>query len=65
MNLGDDNLKIYIGLKEKSKPAMFESETDNGKETHPQYDVPYGPFKSKRRSERYVDAIGELACGED
>jgi hypothetical protein len=57
-------LKIYIGLKEKTKPAIFESETEPNKETNPQFDVIYGPFKSREDAERYVNAMGGLACGE-
>jgi hypothetical protein len=34
------------------------------KETRPQYDIIYGPFKSKEDAERYVKAMGELACGD-
>ena len=44
-------MKIYVGLKEKTKPAIFESETEPNKETHPQYDIIYGPFKSKKDAE--------------
>jgi hypothetical protein len=57
-------LKTYVGLKEEAKPAIFESETEPSKETHPQYDIIYGPFKSREDAERYVDAMGELACGD-
>ena len=57
-------MKIYVGLKEKTKPAIFESETEPNKEAHPQYDIIYGPFKSKEDAEKYVNAMGELACGD-
>jgi hypothetical protein len=57
-------LKIYVVLKEKTKPTIFESETEPNKETHSQFDVIYGPFKSKEDAERYVNAMGGLACGE-
>jgi hypothetical protein len=57
-------LKTYIGLKEKTKPAIFETETEPNKENYPQYDVIYGPFKSKEDTEKYVTAMGELACGD-
>jgi len=59
------NLKIYIGLKEKAKPAIFESETEPDKDMLPQYDVIYGPFKSREDAEKYVNAMGRgVACGE-
>lgn len=57
-------MKTYVGLKEKTKPEVFESETEPKKETHPQYDIVYGPFKSREEAEKYVDAMGELACGD-
>ena len=37
---------IYVGLKEKVKPEIFESETDPTKETHPKCDIIYGLFKT-------------------
>ena len=55
---------IYVGLKENVKPQIFESETEPTKETHPQYDVTYGPFKSMEAAQKYVNAMGELACGD-
>jgi hypothetical protein len=57
-------LKIYVGLKEEAKPAIFEAEKESSKETYPQYDVIYGPFKSREDAEGYVKAMGELACGD-
>jgi hypothetical protein len=57
-------LKIYIGLKEKVKPAIFESGSNPTEQTHPQFDIIYGPFKSREAAEKYVNAMGELACGE-
>lgn len=57
-------MKTYVGLKEKTKPAIFEAETEPNKESHPQYDIIYGPFKSKEDAEEYVEAMGELACGD-
>jgi len=57
-------LKTYVGLREKTRPVIFESEMEPSKETHPQYDIIYGPFKSKEDAERYVKAMGELACGD-
>jgi hypothetical protein len=58
-------LKLYVGLKEKAQPAIFESEKEPGKETHPQYDIIYGPFKSREDAEKYITAMGRgVACGE-
>lgn len=57
-------MKTYVGLKEKAEPIIFESETEPSKKTHPQYDIIYGPFKLREGAERYVDAMGELACGD-
>jgi len=57
-------LKIYVGLKEKAKAAIFESGTEPNKETHHQYDIIYGPFPSKEDTEKYVSAMGKLACGD-
>lgn len=45
-------LGIYVGLKEKAKPEIFESETALTKESYPQY------------AQKYIKAMGELACGE-
>jgi len=56
-------LGIYVGLKEKAKPEIFDSETEPAKVTHPQYDLIYGPFKSVDDVQRYVNAMGGLACG--
>jgi len=57
-------LGIYVGLKEKSKPEIFESKTEPTKETHPEYDIIYGPFKTIKDAENYVSATGSLACGD-
>ena len=55
---------MYVGLKEKAKPEIFESNTEPTKETCPQCDIIYGPFKSRQEAEKYVNAMGELACGD-
>lgn len=55
---------IYVGLKEKAKPEIFESETAPSKETHPKYDIIYGPFKTIKDAENYIKAMGRLACGD-
>jgi hypothetical protein len=60
----EQKLKIYVGLTEKTKPAILEAETEPNKESHPQYDTIYDPFKSKEDAEKYVKAMGELACGD-
>jgi len=41
-------LKIYIDLKQKNKPAIFESGTEPQKENHPQYDVINGATNQKK-----------------
>ena len=43
-------MKLYVGLKEKSKPTVFDSEIEPNKETHPQYEIIYGPFKNKEKT---------------
>ena len=46
------------------KPEIFESEKTPTRETHPNYDIIYGPFKTRKDAENYVNAMGNLACGE-
>lgn len=58
------NLGIYVGMKENAKPEILESENPPTKETHPQYDFTYGPFKTIEEAQKYIKAMGELACGE-
>jgi hypothetical protein len=58
-------MKIYVGLKEKVKPTIFESEKDPSVETNPQYDIIFGPFKSREDAEKYVAAMDQgVACSE-
>ncbi len=58
-------MKIYVGLKEKAKPAIFESDKEPNKETHPQYDIIFGPFKIREDAEKYVAAVDQgVACSE-
>ncbi|MFC1486391.1 hypothetical protein ACFLRN_01710 [Thermoproteota archaeon] len=57
-------MKIYIGFKENRKPEIFESETKLVKETHPQYDFIHGPFDSTDKAQKYMNAMGGLACGD-
>ena len=57
--------KILVGLKEKAQPAIFESEKEPIKETYPQFDIIYGPFKSRDDAEKYISAMGRgVACSE-
>ncbi len=57
-------MKPYVGMKEKAKPEIFEAENPT-KETHPQFDVIYGPFKTREDAERYVKATNQgVACSE-
>jgi hypothetical protein len=59
------NMKIFVGLKEKTQPTIFESDLKPIKETHPQFDIIYGPFKSKEVAEKYIKAMDcGVACGE-
>ncbi len=58
-------MKIYVGLKEKVKPAIFESEKEPSKETHPQFDFIFGPSKNREEAEKYVAAMDQgVACSE-
>jgi hypothetical protein len=58
-------MKQYVGLKEKAQPTIFESEKEPSKETHPQFDIIFGPFKKREDAEKYVAAIDRgVACGE-
>ncbi len=57
-------MKPYVGTKEKSKPEIFEADNPT-KMTHPQFDVIYGPFKTRVDAERYVKAMDQgVACSE-
>ncbi|MEM2967848.1 MAG: hypothetical protein QXP44_04555 [Candidatus Bathyarchaeia archaeon] len=55
---------VYVGIKEKAKPEIFEAETAPTKESHPQYDFVYGPFKTVKDAQKYVEAMSGLACGD-
>ena len=58
-------MKLYVGLKEKAQPTIFECEKEPSKETHPQYDIIYGPFKRREDAEKYVKAMEcGVACSE-
>jgi hypothetical protein len=41
-------MKLCVELRENAKPAIFEGEKEPGKETHPQYDIIFGPLKSQK-----------------
>jgi hypothetical protein len=55
-------MKVYTGLKEKTKPEIFEVEDKPTKETYLRYNIIYGLLKSKEDAERYIKAMGDLAC---
>lgn len=55
---------IYIGFKENKRPELIEAESMPTKESHPQYDFFYGPFKTKEDASKYVKAMTGLACAE-
>jgi len=57
-------LKLRVGLKEKAQPEIFESEKEPTKESHPQNNIIYGPFKSRGDAAKYVAAMDRGACGE-
>jgi hypothetical protein len=58
-------MKIYVGLKEKTKPAIFESEIEPTRVTHPQFDIIYGSFKSREDAQTFVNDMNQgVACGE-
>jgi len=58
-------MKLYVGLKENAKPIIFESEKEPNKDTHPQYNIIYGPFKNREDAEKYLKAMDcGVACGE-
>lgn len=58
-------MKIYVGLKENTQPSIFESESEPSKEARPNYDIIYGPFKSRGDAEKYIKAMGRgVACSE-
>jgi len=62
--LEDKTLKTYIGFKENKNPEIFEAETKPTKESYPQYDFIYGPFKSTTEAQQYINATGGLACSD-
>jgi hypothetical protein len=62
---GVNTMKLYVGLKEKVQPTIFEAEKDPSKDTHPQHELIYGSFKSREDAEKYVAAMDRgVVCGE-
>ena len=57
-------LKVYIGFKEKKIPRIFTSKTKPTQITHPEYDFIHGPFGTKEIAQKYITAMGGLACGD-
>lgn len=57
-------MKIYLGFKEGKRPVTIEFDTQPTKETHPQFDFFYGPFKTFEEASAYVKAMTGLACGD-
>ena len=56
--------KIYLGFKEGKRPEIILSDVVPTKESRPQYDFVYGPFKSVEEASAYVKAMTGLACGD-
>jgi hypothetical protein len=57
-------LEIYLGFKEGKRQETIESDTQPTKESHPQFDFFYGPFKTFEEGSVYVKAMTGLACGD-
>lgn len=58
-------MKIYVGLKEKAASEIFESDIEPNRQTHPQYDIIFGPFKNRDDAEKYIAAMNQgVACSE-
>jgi hypothetical protein len=57
-------MKIYMELKEKANPEIFDSEKIS-KKTQPKYDIIFAPFRSMEAAEKYVAAMDQgVACSE-
>ena len=57
-------MSVFVGLRE-GRAQIFESEKQPDKQTHPQFDIIYGPFKTRKDAENYIPAMGAgVACGE-
>lgn len=57
-------MPIFIGFKDGKRPELIDAETKPTKDSHPQYDFVYGPFKTKEEASQYVAAMTGLACGD-
>jgi hypothetical protein len=60
---GSSELGIYVGTKENAKPEVFVSKRKPTKETRPEYDVIYGPFKTVEEAQENINTMKGLACG--
>ena len=57
-------MKSYVGTRGNAKPVIFEADNPS-KETYPNFDVIYGPFRTREDAERYVKAMDQgVACSE-
>ncbi len=58
-------MNIFVGIVAKAKPEIFESEKEPNKDTHPQFEIIFGPFENREDAERYIKAMDQgVACGE-
>jgi hypothetical protein len=55
-------LGIYVGTRENAKPEVFVSKKKPTKETRPEYDVIYGPFKTVEEAQEYINTMQGLSC---
>ena len=60
----NDKVRVFLGFTANKKPEILEYETKPTKETHPQYDFIYGPFESTKKAQKYIQAMGGVACGD-
>ena len=57
-------MNVYIGFKEKKNPRIFTSKNKPTQITNPEYDFIHGPFDTKESAQKYITAMGGLACGD-
>jgi hypothetical protein len=60
---GEREMGIYVGTRENAKPEVFVSKRKPTKETRPEYDVIYGPFKTTEEAQEYINTMQGLGCG--
>ena len=48
---------IFVGTKEKCKPEIFESEKIASTSSHPQFNMVFVPFRSRKDAENCVQAM--------